>query len=388
MIKKFVVSRDDSLYEFAPDMVRTQSDKLLCIFAEVTHHMDRNYTCIMLTESEDRGRTWSPKRRLTEPTTGGYPWWNCPRVSVLRDGRIVALVDRVGIEKARRGKHPEMLQNFMFISADEGKTFSEPILTPAQGVVPDKLLELSDGRWILSAQIKETGIAADIDPRWGKDDQGRWVLSAEAKAKDWHGVQRLWYSDDQGKSWSDPVIVACQEGLKLCEVSILPMDDTTLVALHRENSWAGWDCFKTMSHDRGETWGPPIELPLPGCHRPVAGHLNDGQIMVGYRFLQGGRSGFGIGYQNFFAALLTRESVLAPTRQEASARILPIDYDRSPEPDLGYCGWTQFDDGEIYMVNYIVDDAPKAHIRGYSLTMEDLVLSSNQTSDWHLDSVH
>jgi sialidase-1 len=34
----------------------------------------------------------------------------------------------------------------------------------------------------------------------------------------------------------------------------------------------------------------------------------------------------------------------------------------------------QFPDGEIYIVNYIVDDAPKAHIRGYSVREEDFIL--------------
>ena len=42
---------------------------------------------------------------------------------------------------------------------------------------------------------------------------------------------------------------------------------------------------------------------------------------------------------------------------------MPVDFDRSPVADLGYSGWVQFEDGEIYIVNYIVDDAPKAQIR-------------------------
>jgi sialidase-1 len=37
----------------------------------------------------------------------------------------------------------------------------------------------------------------------------------------------------------------------------------------------------------------------------------------------------------------------------------------------------QFPDGEIYIVNYILDDAPKAQIRGYSLTMRDFWLQEN-----------
>jgi sialidase-1 len=45
--------------------------------------------------------------------------------------------------------------------------------------------------------------------------------------------------------------------------------------------------------------------------------------------------------------------------------------------DTGYSGWVQFPDGEIYVVNYIVDDAPKGQIRGYSLRKEDFLLGSS-----------
>ena len=70
MIQKFTISRDDSIYEAWPDVVLTPSGKLICVFAECTHHHDRSYTRIMLTESVDRGRTWSPKRALTDGTQG------------------------------------------------------------------------------------------------------------------------------------------------------------------------------------------------------------------------------------------------------------------------------------------------------------------------------
>ena len=54
---------------------------------------------------------------------------------------------------------------------------------------------------------------------------------------------------------------------------------------------------------------------------------------------------------------------------------MPLDYDRSPESDTGYSGWVHFDNGEIYIVNYIVDDAPNDQIRGYSLRLEDFTLA-------------
>jgi len=37
----------------------------------------------------------------------------------------------------------------------------------------------------------------------------------------------------------------------------------------------------------------------------------------------------------------------------------------------------QYDDGEIYVVNYIVDDAPKAYIRGYAFREEDFGLATS-----------
>ncbi len=345
MIQKFTVSRDDRIYEAWPDVALTQSGKLICVFSECNHHADRSYTRIMLTDSRDRGRTWTPKRPLTGPTHGLSAFWNCARIVCLRDGRMAVLVDKSLKEEGR--DRPKQSRNYLFFSEDEGRTWAGPIDTPALGIVPDKLLELEDGRWILSCHQK--------------------------------GTQRLWYSDDRGASWNGPTIVAGREGLQLCEASILPVDDA-LVAFHRENSGKGWDCYKTISRDRGETWTDPIPFPLPGCHRPVAGWLRNGQILITHRFMQGGKGWTGWWTQNFFAALTDRESALALTRDEAHTRILPVDFDRSPASDTGYSGWVQFDDGEIYIVNYIVDDAPNGQIRGYSVQMSDFVLPG-ETAD-------
>jgi sialidase-1 len=96
--------------------------------------------------------------------------------------------------------------------------------------------------------------------------------------------------------------------------------------------------------------------------------------MITHRFMHGGKGWTGTWTQNFFAALTDDESALAPTRSQAWARILPIDFDRSPHSDLGYSGWVQFADGEIYIVNYIVDDAPNGQIRGYNLAMDDFLV--------------
>lgn len=345
MIEKFIVSNDPAIYEAWPDVVLTDSGRLVCVFSECTHHGNRDYTRIMLADSVDHGRTWSPKRPLTEGTRGLPYYYNCARIGKLRDGRLAVIVDKIPFEGGENKACAAA--NLLYFSSDDGESWSEPVTTPLNGIVPDKLLELESGRWIISAHHPVDGKL----------------------------VQFLRYSDDRGGSWSEPVTVAADPRFNLCEVSILPAGGGTLVAFLRENSSLGYDCKKAVSRDNGESWEALTDFPLPGCHRPVAGFLQDGSILITYRFLQGGKGWLGSWTQNFFGALTDRESVLASQRNDARVRIFPIDYDRSAFSDLGYSGWVQFPDGEVYIVNYIVDDAlDKAQIRGYSLQLSSLLL--------------
>ena len=354
MIEKFTVSRDDSIYEAFPDVALTATGRLVCVFAECTHHADRSYTCIMVTASEDRGRTWSPKRALTEPLKGdpsADPWWDCPRVTALGENRLVCVVDRIaGLEEGGRGTEQS---NWLYFSDDEGESWGGPHATPAHGIVPDQLVELKvgahAGRWILSAQ---TVLGTREEPLW---------------------AERCWLSDDRGGAWSGPHTIAAQPGLQLCEGSVVELPGGELACFMRENSGQGLDCFKSISRDGGATWEGPYRMPIPACHRPVAGMLQSGKVMITHRFMQGGKGWVGWWTQNTFAALTDVESCLATERSEAHTRILPLDFDRSPESDTGYTGWVQFPDGEIYIVNYILDDAPKAQIRGYSLRESDFL---------------
>ncbi|MFH1568794.1 MAG: sialidase family protein [Gemmatimonadota bacterium] len=354
-MQKHVVSRDDGIYEAFPDVALAPSGRLVCVFAECTHHRDRSFTRIAVTHSDDRGRTWAAKRPLAPALRGDPkrdPWWNCPRISALADGRLVALCDRIaGRGEGNMGGEQS---TWMWLSEDEGDTWSPPVATPAYGIVPDQLVELRAG-----------------------DGAGRWILSAHTRlgtpeAQLWS--ERCWLSDDQGRTWSDPVVIAQVPGLQLCEGGMVELPAGELVCFLRENSGQGLDAYKAISVDGGRTWQGPYRFPLPGCHRPVPGMLQNGQVLITHRFMQGGKGWVGWWTQNFFAGLTDVESCLAQRREDAHTRILPLDFDRHPESDTGYSGWVQFDDGEIYVVNYILDDAPKAQIRGYSLTEKDFLL--------------
>ena len=340
MIQKFNVSRDDSIYEAWPDVTLTEGGKLICVFSECEHHKNREGARIMITESLDRGRTWSEKRPLTEKGHAGE-YFNCARISKLRDGSLAIICDKV------YGNENKSAEIWLWREDAEGGEWGEPTVYPFCGIVPDKLLQLKSGRLIIAAHFKS--------PETGKLEQ------------------YLWYSDDAGRTWSDRVTVAADEKYNLCEVSILEYGDNKLVAFLRENSVKGYPILKVLSADGGETWSEIYNTSMDSGHRPVAGSLADGNIMVTYRYIPSGT-------QNTFAAFMARETIEATGRREQRVRVMPLDYDRNPSPDIGYTGWVQFDDGEIYVVNYIKDDADKAYIRGYSFCPLDVVLPENENT--------
>ncbi len=270
-VLKFNVSRDDSIYEAFPDLVQTKSGKLICVFNECEHHLDRTNARVMITESLDRGRSWSPKKPISEPGSR-KSFLDCPQISLLSDGTMLIVCTMVTYHENGRSA-----EQYLWRGDSEGEHFEGPEVQPFCGIVPDKIQELSTGRILLAAHFE-----AD-------EPQGKLR-------------QYLWYSDDHGKTWSDRVTVAADPRYNLCEISILEMHDGTLVGFLRE------------------------------------------------------------------------DQLKETERKNQRCRIMPLDYDRNPSPDLGYTGWTQFSDGEIYVVNYIKDDADKAFIRGYSFYPEDIEL--------------
>ena len=340
-IRRITVSRDDSIYEAWPDVAMTESGKLIAVFTECEHHQNRNNSRLMLTESLDRGETWGKKVAFTERSSndrigeiGGSPYYNCARIGRLRNGRMYLLCDRIYGRES-----PEMRSELhLWLGDAEGKVWDEPITLPLVGIVPDKILELDSGRIIVSAHFAHP----------------------ETKKL----TQYLIYSDDGMKTWSAPVTVASDPGMNLCEASLLAHEGV-IVAFLRENSRLGYDILKTVSYDGGESWSRLAPTPMDCGHRPVAGKLADGRVMVTYRYIP-------YSTQNLFAALLRAEDLTKSERREQTVRIMPLDYDRNPSPDLGYTGWVQLDDGEIFVIHYIKDDAEKAQIRGYKFRPEDI----------------
>ena len=94
--------------------------------------------------------------------------------------------------------------------------------------------------------------------------------------------------------------------------------------------------------------------------------------MITYRFAHAS-GGFGFFTQNLFCAIADQDTALLTNRSDVRVRIIPVDYDRSRFADTGYSGWVELPDGNIFIVNYIVDDAVNlGQIRGYLLNPDEL----------------
>ena len=182
----------------------------------------------------------------------------------------------------------------------------------------------------------------------------------------------LYRSRDGGASWEEPQALPLH-GI-VPDRPCLTDDGRWLQAAHHQEEDGSYHEECIASADGGRTWSAPVAIPIPAAHRPMAGWLQDGRCLVTFRMRQGGGNQWG-GFQNLMLAVADRQSVLSTKREESFTRIMPVDYDRALHADTGYSGWVQFPDGEIYIVNYIVDDAiDRAQIRGYALTPHDICL--------------
>ncbi len=342
-LEKIVIANTPGVYECFPCLTKTLSGKLITVYRESDSHSAQRYSHLVWRVSLDEGRHWSERHVLIESyqdAQGVLHKWNCPRIGQLADGRLWILCDGYPVPPGeQRTKEARV---YMWWSDDEGETWTGPQQTEIFGIVPDKLFVTEAGTWLIATHIHETR----------------------------HGfiVQFVFRSEDEGRTWK-PVVLCDQEGLNPCEGSIIQLpEDGLLVCYMRENSQRGWPAPKCFSTDDGRSWQGPYQTELIGCHRPVAGLLPSGNILVTYRHTVRGKIGSA---KNFFAFLESPESARQTDPSWQGGIILPLDHDRWNPPDQGYSGWTCLSDGRIFAVNYIRDESPMAQIRGYFFSEQD-----------------
>ena len=328
-VEKFTLSRDDSFMEGWPDLIKLHTGRLLVAYNECVGHGNRDHTHITVRVSDDGGQSWSEKRYVGEETFQGDQW-NSIRVNQMKDGRIILVCDRIA-----RSEFTRETEMYAFESLDDGDTWSDKRRLGIFGYCSDKVRELADGSLLLCVSRFNA-------------ERGKSEIFAHK-------------SLDGGASWSAPVLAVASDSYTFIEPAVLQMPGGALAVFLRENSFKNYNGFAVLSTDGGASLGEAFEIPVPGVHRPFVGYLRDGRILLSYReFLNGDRSRL--------KACVFDEKAL---QTGEGFEIFELDRDRSPQADGGYSAWTELESGEIVMVNYIVDDAPKAYIRGYRIHLEE-----------------
>ena len=394
-VEKFIISRDDSVYECFPHLCRTRSGRIILAYRESNGHVASEFARIIVRYSDDAGHTWSDRQVYSDDDMSGGTMSvpNCPKIQQLEDGRILLLSEHYDYPPGEWYVEDRARTHFWF-SDDDGKSFAGPEITSVPGICPDQITEMPDGRWLLPTNIRDE---AD------------------------HIIQVISVSRDRGKTWDEPLPISEDPNCEIDEASIVVMPAGELVCYEREDS--GGPLQKMISRDGGTTWNGPFDTLNIAAHgMPIAGLTQDGSILITGRYglrstwrvdmseetwekrfakrtivipkMEGhpdnarfvasihrgahvretdteiimGAGGSSVHTMAFIEPL---ESALAADRKDQKGLLLPLDLDTSPFADSGYTGWVECERGKFLAVNYINDDAPLAQIRGYRFSLDD-----------------
>ena len=204
-------------------------------------------------------------------------------------------------------------------SSDLGKTWSERILLADSSQVHwllSNILRLRDGRLVINA-CSQGGQGYLF---WSEDDGESWSdpqeidtdgigprrlvelhngtliqsLSHEIpRTNHWRNNNRTvaYHSLDGGATWSFLSVVAQSDVLAPCEAPIVQLHDGTLVCYYRENSCLHHPTLKNYSYDNGRTW---TDLEVTGLYafQPNATVLRDGRVLFTYCNVGGNSSAY------------------------------------------------------------------------------------------------
>lgn len=237
---------------------------------------------LMSARSTDGGRTWSDYRVISKANVWeDHAIWVVPQMSVLRDGRIVIIVDRG--HRTAKDQFPMLtdwqkpgrgMWNHAFWSSDGGKTWSKGEKIDDVGGEPGYALELSDGSIAYTRTSSQKTDKLEHPP---------------APWNDIYYRNEIVFSRDGGKTWPEAHWLADSPFHGDCEVGLCELAPNKLIAATRIGLGGGKFGHPSRliySDDNGRTWPRAIPAPFYG-QRTHLRKLQSGKLLVTYRNVWG-----------------------------------------------------------------------------------------------------
>lgn len=361
-MQRFTVSRDDRYHEAWPNVCIAPNGDLVCAYSEGDVHGGGCVPAAVVRISSDEGRTWSEPIVVDQvfvSEIGGFLFGRS--VITLQDGSLLLGCDKADWRTPRPPGAPHNWGNdpasgalgevWLYRSFDNGRTWTGPEKTGCLAVSLN-LKQILDGTLFIMAEHYHCG--------------GGW----------WS--QMVYRSKDNGKSWIGPITVLADPKIDPDEGQIVEMPGGELVMYLREQHYSPGVGCKAISYDKGLRWEGPYaagKWPIEG--RIAAERLSTGDVLVMCRV-----GGFMLQRQFGWFVESAETALLKPAYTPEARRRPPagrrwgiVDNDTSRWPDYGYGGFVQLPGGDVYAVNYIVDQAPqhRPQIRGYRFTLDELL---------------
>ncbi|MFA5866043.1 MAG: sialidase family protein [Phycisphaerae bacterium] len=255
-----------------PSLTKLPNGDLLCLFrvgqarASYDGHLE-------LARSADGGKTWKWQGPVNLPPVTWPYTFLCAAVSCFKDGALFITgiaIDAKNPDEPVWNPQTEGLKECKIvtsISRDNGYTWgplNEIYIGLKESAADGGTIELMDGRLM---QAFEVWKSYDVNGVW---DQKAGVV----------------FSDDSGKTWGSPVIIAHDPKKEkyYWDTGLCQLRDGTLLGLMWTNDniqKKAVNVHRVLSGDGGKTWSPPAEVNLVGeLSRPI--QLENGQILCVY----------------------------------------------------------------------------------------------------------
>ena len=241
-------------------LARLSSGRLLLVFVIGSGgEVRRNDGAIMLSHSDDGGRSWDEPRPIY-----AFPGWDSlpmGGLSLIRDDLIRLIIGRVALDPTLAGDEP--FTGWYVTSTesrDGGETWAEP--GPELRLFP---------YW--------TELYGASNPHPLSDGRLLWVaIGTLDRDRDWQaGVSA---TDPDGNDFGPPVIIAAVPDRNYSDTDLVRLPDGRFLAVIREHVTR--ESVFAHSADEGRTWTPIRPTGFKGANIKLY-RLRSGQVLCAYR---------------------------------------------------------------------------------------------------------